>query len=264
MEDLGFVGAYIFGFLLNMALTPFIMGAGLVLLVRFGLLPRLLDQSKKTTDEKKQVVGRATRVILWTGLAGMILTLLLCCNLELAGELWDLVDRAVSEAVRYTISTVLFGEVRIAIVVEEWLALIGFFGLCYVSNRLGLTADRRQKISRYFANTLLVVGIGTVLGGIAWSVYTYTTPLRWYNIQEASFITGVALSPFTGFLTLGMLVMLVISLIQATQLQQCNEQHEHLARRMTLALLITFVLLSAAGGIWSAYIYRLSERGRLF
>lgn len=264
MEDLGFVGAYIFGILLNTALTPFIMGAWLALLVRFGLLPQLLDRSKMTAGEKKHVVRRVTRVILGAGLVGMILTLFLCCNLELVGELGYALEETVSEAVSYTIGTVLFGVVRIAVVVEEWLALIGFFGLCYASNHLRLPTDQRQKISRYFAITLLVVGIGTILGGIAWSVYTYTTPVSWYRIEEVSFIVGVALSPLTGFLTIGMLVMVAISLVQVMDLQECNEQYQHLARSMTLALLIVFILLSTVGGIWSAYIYRLSEAGRLF
>lgn len=264
MEFLGFLGAYIFGFLLNTVLTPLIIGMWLVLFIRFGLLPQLLEQSKMTTEERKHVIRSVTRVILGIGLIGIPLTLFLCCNIELIGEVWYWVEGTLDEIMANVIGTVLFGVVRIVIVVEEWLALISFFGLYYVSNRLGLPIDQRQKITRYFAITILIMGIATVLAGLGWSIYTYTAPVDWGRLEETGFVVGIALGPFTGLLTIGMLVMLVISLVQAMRIEEGDGQRERLARNMTLALLITFVLLSTVGSIWSASIHRLWKAGRLF
>lgn len=264
MELLGSLGVYIFGFLLNAAPTPLIMGMWAVLFMRFGLLPPLLARSKRTADEKKHVTKSLTRVTLGLGLLGTLLTFPLCYNIEWIGESRHLLEETVGNRIANVIASVLFGEVRIAIIVEEWLALIGFFGLRHMSNRFRLSIGQRQKISWYFAVTILVVGMVTVLAGLVWSINAYTEPVDWDRLEETGFIVGMALGPFTGLLTIGMVVMLAISLVQAIHLEEGDGQREHLARSLTLALLSTFILLSVIGGLWSALIYSLWMQGRLW
>jgi hypothetical protein len=269
VESLGLLGAFVFGIHLYAAWTPLIFGMWLILFIRFGLLPWLHDRSETTTvtDQKDHITKRANRAMLRIALIGVPITLLLCGNLLVLEELSYLVESIVGESIVGVILEVLYGPVRVAILVEEWLAIICFFGVRYLLHRLETPLDQQQRTSWYVISAILLTGVLTVLVGLGWSIYLNVSPPDWAGLEEFGFATTTAIAPFTGFLTLGLVLMLAITLIQARDIEKggkSQNQRARLAQKTTLVFLVAFVFLSAIGGAWSVYIFRLWSEGQLF
>jgi hypothetical protein len=244
---------FLYAFLF-VTLHPFvaalITGMWLVLLVRFGLLPLLLEQSELAADRKKHITRSLTRAILGIGMIGVLIMPFLCCNPE---GLWNWGEDTIGEDFGM-ISGFLYSPVWLALIVEGWLALLCYFGSHNFLSNLEVPLDRRQQINRHVVMAILLVGLLTGLIGSGWWIYMVTADRN--RLEEVVRFGLVLLSPMTVLLTLGMLVMLAISLVQALFLEESDGQRKDVARNMTLVLLLTVTVLGVIAGIWSDSIYR--------
>ncbi|NIT58909.1 MAG: hypothetical protein GWN00_22605 [Aliifodinibius sp.] len=99
-----------------------------------------------------------------------------------------------------------------------------------------------------------LVGILIGLIGFGWWSYVgITDQSRLESINNFSF---VVLSPITVLLTVGLVIMLFISLRHISVMEEnIGGQSEQVSRKMTAVLLLTLVLLGAVGGVLSILIY---------
>jgi hypothetical protein len=226
-----------------------IMGMWLALFVRFGLFPLLAGQM--TAYRKTLLAERLSQVIFVASSIGALVALFLLCNQ------WILEIVVTSKFLGW-IYMFMFGPVPLVIVVEEWLALICYFGLHYLSDREGIQKLQQRRIGRYVVTGILLLSIFTSLVGFGWATYLGLTK-QVDRYGEVGLFGVMVLGPSTGLLTMGLAAMLVISL--GLDLGESNERRRRTAKSMTIALSITFVLLSLAGGFWSAFVYRALEKG---
>jgi hypothetical protein len=265
LEILDFSGAFLFG-VTSPLVTTSIVGMWLVLLIRFGLLPFWLERSAMTSEAKKRSTKSVTRVVLGIVLIGILVAPFLC-NPQVTDkylELWYQGEDILGENILDLFGGLLFGPglVPLAMVIEEWLVLICFFGLHHLLGNLDVPIDRRQEITWYTVVTILIIVILTDLVGIGWSIHTANVDP--HKLDEVISFGLVVLSPTTGLLFIGLAVMLVVSLEKALVIEQSEEQTEYLARSMAVKLLLAFGLLSVVGGLWSASIYHLWMQGGLW
>jgi hypothetical protein len=240
----------ILGFFFDPFVAVLITGMWLVLLVRFGLLPLLLERSETPPDRKKHITRSVTRVILGIGLIGVPIVMpILCCNEQLLHRLGDLGTATIGEESSGVAYMFLYSPVWLALIVEVWLVLLCYFGSHNFLSNLGIPLDRRQRINRHVVMAMLLVGLLTGLIGSGWWAYMATAD--WNRFEEAFRFGAVVLSPTTIFLTLGMVVMLPIALVQALLIEESYGQREDVARNMTLVLLLMMTLLGLIGGISS-------------
>jgi hypothetical protein len=251
-----FLGAYVFG-LLSPFFPALIVGVWLALLIRFGLLPLLLEREETPVDQEPKLSKTATRLALGLGL---IIMPILCCDWHF-GLLSRLRLATLGEENSGVILLFLSSPVWLALIVEEWLALLYLFGLPHLLDHLRIPKDRHRNIRWYGVMLILIIGIVTGLGGLNWWLHMANTD--WNTLDEISSFGLVVLRPAIGLLSIGMAVMLPISLRRAN-FEESEYGNEHLTRRMTIVLLSTFILLSIVGYIWSASIYRLWSKGILF
>lgn len=264
--DHQFFGAFLFG-IASPLITTSIVGMWLALLVRFGLLPFWLERSATTFEEKHHTTKTVTRVMLGIVLTGILITPWCLCNSQVTekySELWYLGEDILGENILDLFGGLFFGpgSVPLAMVIEEWLVLICFFGLHHLLSYLGVPIDRHQKIIWFTVVAILIIVILTDLVGLGWSIYTANVDP--HKLDEAVSFGLVVLSPTTGLLFIGLAVMLVVSLEKALAIEQSKEQSKYLARSMTVTLLLASVLLSVVGGLWSASIYRRWVQGGLW
>jgi hypothetical protein len=225
-----------------------IAGMWLTLLVRFGLLPLLLERSEMPTGRKKHLTRNVTRVILGIGVIGVPIVMpILCCNKQLLHRLGDLGIATIGEESSGVAYMFLYSPVWLALIVEGWLVLLFYFGSHNFLSNLGVPLDRRQRINRHVVIAMLLVGLLTGLIGSGWWAYMATAD--WNRLEEASRLGSVVLSPASVLLTLGMVVMLPISLEQALFIEESDGQREDVARNMTLVLLLAMTLLGVIGAI---------------
>jgi hypothetical protein len=225
--------------------TALITGMWLVLLVRFGLLPLLLERSEMPPDRKKHITRSVTRVILGIGLIGVPIVMPILCRSP--DRLWDLGMTIIDEKSLSVIFGFLYGPVWFALIVEGWLVLLCYFGSHNFLSNLGVPLDRRQRINRHVVMAMLLVGLLTGLIGSGWWAYMATAD--WDRLEEAFDLGSVVLGPASVLMTLGMVVMLPISLVQALFLEESDGQREDVARNMTLVLVLAMTLLGVIGAI---------------
>lgn len=253
------------GWLLFAPLSPFvaafITGIWLILVVRLGLLPRILICSEMPISQQKRVTKSVTRVVLSAGLVGVPATVFLCWITQLYARVGDLVTTTIVEESLGIVASFLFSPVWLVLIILAWLALLLHFGLHRLLNRLRVPVQRRKHITWYAVMTMLIIGVVTGIGGFIWWLYTPST--HWNGLDRLLSFEIVVLSPATSLLTIGMVVMFPVSLMEALSADQDEVQYEPLARRVTIALLFIFILLSIVGGLWSVHIYRLWTHGRL-
>jgi hypothetical protein len=224
-----------------------IAGTWLTLLVRFGLLPLLLERSEMPPDRKKHITRNVTRVILGIGVIGVPFMPILCCNKQFLHWTGDVQAAILGEKSVNVLDLFLYSPVWLALIVEGWLVLLLYFGSHNFLSNLGVPLDRRQRISRHVVMAMLLVGLLTGLIGSGWWAYMATAD--WDRLEEAFDLGSVVLSPASVLLTLGMVVMLPISLVQALFLEESDGQREDVARNMTLVLLLAMTLLGVIGAI---------------
>jgi hypothetical protein len=237
--------------LLAVFFVPFasvlIAGTWLTLLVRFGLLPLLLERSEMPRDQKKHFTRSVTRVILGIGVIGVPFMPILCCNKQLLHRLGDLGTATIGEESSGVAYMFLYSPVWLALIVEGWLVLLCYFGSHNFLSNLGIPLDGRQRINRHVVIAMLLVGLLTGLIGSGW--WAYMATVDWNRVEEAFDLGSVVLSPASVLMTLGMVVMLPISLVQALFLEESDGQREDVARNMTLVLLLAMTLLGVIGAI---------------
>jgi hypothetical protein len=155
-----------------------------------------------------------------------------------------------------------YSPIWLAIIVEEWLIVLFYFGSFHLSDFLrGPIRQPKHVIWRIIIAALLI-GVTIALVGFSWWIYIAT--VAWDKFEETYRFGWVVLSPVTGLLTIGMAVMLPISMVKAVSMGESEDQREHHARGMTVTLLLVFLFLSVVGGLWSAYIYSLWAQGKLW
>jgi len=237
--------------LLAVVFVPFvsvlIAGTWLTLLVRFGLLPLLLERSEMPPDRKKHITRNVTRVILGIGVIGVPFMPILCCNKQFLHWTGDVQAAILGEKSVNVLDLFLYSPVWLALIVEGWLVLLLYFGSHNFLSNLGVPLDRRQRISRHVVMAMVLVGLLTGLVGSGWWIYMATAD--WDRLEEAFVLGSVVLSPASVLLTLGMVVMLPVSLVQALFIEESDGQREDVARNMTLVLLLAMTLLGVIGVI---------------
>jgi hypothetical protein len=243
-----FVGAYVFA-LLSLFIPGLILGIWLALLIRFGLLPLLLERRDIPLGQEPNLIKTVTKLALGLGL---IIMPALCLDWRF-GLLARLSLAILGETYYGVTKQFLSSPVWLALIAEEWLALLWFFGLPHLLDHLRIPKDRHRNISWYGMMLMLFLGVVTGLGGLNWWLHMANT--GWNKLDDLSSLGLIVLSPPTGLLSIGMAVMLPVSLKKA-HFEDSEYRNEHLTRRMTVVLLSTFVLLSIVGYICSASIYR--------
>jgi hypothetical protein len=227
--------------------TALITGIWLALLVRFGLLPLLLERSEMPTDRKKHLIRSVTRVILGIGVIGVPFMPFLCCNRQFLHWTGNLQAVIIGEESSGVVDMFVYSPVWFALIVEGWLVLLCYFGSHNFLSNLGVPVDQRQRTNRHVVMAMVLVGLLTGLVGSGWWAYMATAD--WNRLEEASRLGSVVLSPASVLLTLGMVVMLPVSLVQALFIEESDGQREDVARNMTLVLLLAMTLLGVIGAI---------------
>jgi hypothetical protein len=251
-----FLVAYVFA-LLSLFIPGLIVGIWLALLIRFGLLPLLLERQEIPIGQEPKLIKTVTKLAFGLGL---IIMPVLCCDWRFG--LLARLGLSILGEINYGVTKqFLSSPVWLALIVEEWLALLCYFGLPYVLDYLGIPKDRHRNISWYGVMLVLFVGVVTGLGGLNW--WLHMVNIDWNRLDEISSFGVIVLSPPTVLLSIGMAVMLPVSLKKA-HFEDSEYRNERLTRRMTVILLSTFVPLSIVGYICSASIYRVWGPGEGF
>jgi hypothetical protein len=243
--------------ILHLITSPLVLGAWVVLLFRFGVLGSLFRQTKILVDHQKEPAARnRTWLILTIGVFSIFIILFFCLDVLLIQRSGDLELSVLGERSSIVITVVLtfpYSPVWLVLTLEAWLILAGYFGLHYLLYRLEVPVDRGQHIKSFAVTMLQLVGILTALIGFGWWSYVgITDQSRFESIDNFSI---VVLSPTTVLLTVGLVIMLFISLSKITAIEENTEQHEQVAGRITIALLSTLILFGTVGSILSILIH---------
>lgn len=244
---------FIYGIVFGLGLplvAALIVAIWLVLLIRFGGLPLILERREVSTDLQMYITRNATRVVLGLVVIGVPFMPFLCCNMQFLSWLGEFGTATLGEKASWVIFSFLYSPVQLILIVEGWLVLICHFRWHYLSCRLDMPIGQGQNIYQYSVRTLLVIGVTTGLVGLGW----------WTSIPEDKFEDAyrlglVVLSPAASLLTIGMVIMLPISLARDLKISGKDEHSATVARNTTLALQATFLILSVIGGIWSVLMY---------
>jgi hypothetical protein len=249
---MGFLFGIISTFVLPF-IIPLIIGTWLILLGRFGILPLILEFSMKFTHQKEHIIKWVTQMILKIGLVSVFAISFLCWwSLPLGDWIQELATAFIGEK-DFDMITLSGSPVWLVLIVEAWLVLLCYFGLRYLLRFWGMLSEQYQRISKY--TTIITIFLEIFTSLIVFGGWIYTGIKNWDKFDLVSNFTLVVLSPITNLLTIGMVVMLYISLRKALMIEENIEQAEGVAKNMTLILLSTFILLSIIGGILSIAIH---------
>jgi hypothetical protein len=235
---------------LLLATPPLILGVWVVFLFRFWGVEPPLKLTKMLVHSQSEAVARHRAwIILTIGVFSVVILLFLGLDMLLAQKVKDLETNILGERNYSIVLTFLYSPVWLALVLEAWLMLLSYFGLIYKG-----PIDRGQQIKRFVIPMIQLVGILIGLIGFGWWSYVgITDQSRLESINNFSF---VVLSPITVLLTVGLVIMLFISLRQISVMEEnIGGQSEQVSRKMTAVLLLTLVLLGAVGGVLSILIY---------
>ena len=210
----------------------------------------ILERWEVSTDLQMHITRSATRVMLGLVVIGVPFTPFLCCNMQFLSWLGEFGAATLGEKALGVIFSFLYSPVQLILIVEGWLALICHFRWHYLSCRLDMSIGQEQNIYQYSVRAILFIGIITGLVGLGW--WTFIPEDKF----EDTFRLGlVVLSPATSLLTIGMVMMLPISLARDLKIAGNDEHSATVARNATMALLAVFLILSVVGGIWSVLMY---------
>ena len=243
----------IFFAMLSPFIPPLIVGIWLVFLVRFGLLFLLFEWLGLPADQKVQITRYVSRIISGIITIYILIPFFLCGNGEFVFWLKDLGEATIDGWKFDIIWSFLFSPTWLVLIVGEWLTLLHYFGFLYLLGRFGIPLNQRQYIGNYTMIVMLFLGLLTGLLGLNQWIHIGTE--NWQRIEEAQDFGFIELSSTTGLLTIGLLVMLYISLEKFLAMEENIKQYEHIAKNMTIALLLTFVILGMLGGAISIGIH---------
>jgi hypothetical protein len=243
----------IFFAMLSPFIPPLIVGILLLLLVRFGLLFLLLEWLGLPADQKVQITRYVSRIISGIIIIYILLPFFLCAPGEFVFWLQDLGEATIGGWKFDMIWSFLFSPTWLVLIVGAWLTLLYYFGFLYLLGRFGVPLNQRQYISSFAMTIMVFVGLLTgLLGFRQWIHMATENPLRFEEAQDFGFIE---LSSTTGLLTIGLLVMLYISLEKSLAMEENIERYEHIAKNMAIALLLALVILGVLGGAISIGIH---------
>ncbi len=236
---------------------PLIIGVWLILLIRFGLLSLLLEWLQVLPDQKTQITRYVTQMLSRFLMIGFFVLPFLACHPYFVLWLSNFGETIIDERLFHIGWTFLVSPTWIALVVEAWLALAVYFGLCYLQSRLGVPVNNQQSTTSYTMIGMALIGFFTGLIGLR----------QWINMAMediSSFETVknfgyVVLSPTIDILTVGLLVMLYISLGKSLLMDENIKQHQQIAKKMTIIVLLTLLILGVVGGLLSIYIHNVRQ-----
>lgn len=227
---------------------PLVLGTWIILLLRFGLSGVPFRWTAWLVDPQEEPAARSRS---WVLLTVMVLIILMMGfgNLYVvsAGQLGGhLAASALGEG-RYSTGrvalTFLYCPVALLLTLEAWLFLLSYFGLPCFLHRRNYSPDQAQQIKRLVITAIYFLALLTGFSGFGW--WSNLDQNRYNTLLDFSYIV---LSPTTGLLTAGLVIMLFLSFKEAVALDEAGEPPHQVATRMTRVLFASLVLLSLTGG----------------
>lgn len=235
---------------------PLILGGWLLLFLRFGLSGEIIKRTSWLMDPQEDSVARGQNWLILT-IGVFILSIMLFVSPFLVSsmqqnenlETYIPGERVLSFGT--LVLTFLYSPISLLLTIEAWISLLIYFGLHYLLHRLKVSIDQIQCLKTTIMTALQFLGIVTTLVGFGW--WRSLNPARQDAIHNFSL---VILNSTTVILTFGLVMVLFISMNKILAVEETVEQHQQLAGKMALMLLLMLVLLSLMGGglsIWMHY-----------
>jgi hypothetical protein len=235
---------------------PLILAGWVVLLARVGLPGSRLRQIKILTDAQEQTTKNRIWLILAIGVFGILIMFCLGLNILLSlegGREWNAIDSGTGEYSSIVLSF-LYSPIMSILSLEAWLVLVSYFGFHYIIHHFNVSENQGQWIEKFAVTAIQLIGIFTGLIGFVW--WSYVGIMDQGKLDSSNNFSLVELSPITVLLTIGLVIMLFISLGRITAIEQNTEQLEQIAGKMALTLLSVLISLGLVGGILSILIHQ--------